>query len=63
MCLELCYRQRNNFSGVLKAEMNTSWAKEKNVISCYKFPDDSLKVCGDETVNFGHPGISGKWLE
>ena len=43
--------------------MNTSWAKEKNVISCYKFPDDSLKVCGDETVHFGHPGISGKWLE
>ena len=25
----------HNFSGVLKQEMNRSWAKEQNVISCY----------------------------
>ena len=25
-------------------------------------PDNSLKVCGEENVSFGHPGISEKWL-
>ena len=42
MCLELCYRQPNNFSGVLKQEMNNSWAKEQNVISCYQLDDLGL---------------------
>ena len=34
----------------------TSW----RILGC---PDDSLKIHGDEKVHFGHPGISGKWLE
>ena len=36
MCLELCFRQPNNFSGVLKQEMNSSSAKEQNMILCYQ---------------------------
>ena len=42
MYLELCYRQPNNFSGVLKQKMNSSWAKEQNAISCYQFNDLGL---------------------
>ena len=34
----------------------TSW----RILGC---PDDSLKIHGDEKVHFGHPRISGKWLE
>ena len=48
--------------------MNCSWAKEQNVMSCYQSmilssPDNSLKVCGDEKVHLGSPGISGKYLK
>ena len=30
------------FSGVLKQEMNSSWAKEQSVISCYQLDDLGL---------------------
>ena len=54
----LCYRLPNNLSGVLKQEMNSSWAKEQNMMPCFQLddlglPDDSSKVCGDEKVHFG----------
>ena len=39
MCFEPYYRQPNKLLRVLKQEMNRSWAKEQNVISCYKLDD------------------------
>ena len=42
MCLELCYRQSYNLSSVLKQEINSSWAKEQNVMSCYQADDLGL---------------------
>ena len=39
MCLKLCYRQPNYLLGFLKQEMKSLWAKDQNMISCYKLDD------------------------
>ena len=55
------FGQDNNLLSVLKQGMNSSWAKEQNVMILVS-PDNSLKVCEDEKAHYG-AGIFKKMLK